>query len=144
MVKIYRMKNFPPENTVSYQYSFKVTQKDIDSLNHVNNVVYLQWINDISEKHWNLITNETLEQHYFWMVLRHEIDYVNQAFLGDEITIYTWVGESQGVKSVRNVHIYKGDTLLVKGKSTWCLIDAKTLKPTRIKEDILKVLSVKK
>lgn len=144
MVKIYRMKNFPPENTVSHQYSFKVIQKDIDSLNHVNNVVYLQWINDISEKHWNLITNETLEQHYFWMVLRHEIDYVHQAFLGDEITICTWVGEIQGAKSVRNVHIYKGDDVLVKGKSTWCLIDAKTLRPTRIKEDVLGVLSVKK
>lgn len=125
---------------VSYQHSFRVEPKHLDTLNHVNNVVYLQWVNDISEKHWKLLSNEDLNSKYFWVCLRHEIDYINQAILGDEIRVFTWVGESVGVKSVRNVIIYKGETVLTKIKSTWCLIDAKTLRPTRIKEDILGVL----
>jgi len=137
------VKDFPPSDTVSYQHSLRVEEKHIDSLNHVNNVVYLQWVNDISEKHWEILSNQNLNSKYFWVCLRHEIDYLSQAFPGDEISIFTWVGESAGVRSIRNVHIYKGDILLTKVKSTWCLIDANTLKPTRIKEDILEVLGRK-
>lgn len=136
------MKNFPPKNTVYYQHSVIVKEKDIDNLNHVNNVVYLQWVNDISEKHWEILSNDAIKSKYFWVCIRHEIDYVNEAFLEDEVTVYTWVGESKGVKSIRYVHIYKGDILLAKVASTWCLIDAKTHKPTRIKEDILELLSL--
>jgi acyl-CoA thioester hydrolase len=134
------LKDFPPTDTVSYQHSFHVEEKHIDNLNHVNNVVYLQWVNDISEKHWEHLSNQNLNSKYFWVCLRHEIDYLDQAFLGEGITVYTWVGESKGVRSVRHVHIYKDDILLTKVSSTWCLIDAKTQKPARIKEDILEVL----
>lgn len=131
------------DGTVSYQHLFRVDSKHLDALNHVNNVVYLKWVNDISEKHWELLSNDYLNSKYFWVCLRHEIDYLNQAVLGDEIRVFTWVGESAGVKSIRNVNIYKGDTMLTKIKSTWCLIDAKTLRPTRIKDDILEVLKPK-
>jgi acyl-CoA thioester hydrolase len=132
-----------PENTVSYQYSFKVEQEHIDELNHVNNVVYLQWVNNISEQHWNLLATEEIKHKYLWVVLRHELDYLNQAFLGDEITLLTWVGESIGVKSVRHVQVYKGKTILLRARSTWCLLEQKTLRPTRIKEDILSLLRPK-
>ena len=134
------MINPVPENTVSYQDTFKVDENALDALNHVNNVVYLQWVNDISEKHWNLLAGQEIKEKYFWVVLRHELDYKNQAFLGDEITVSTWVGESSGVKSIRNVHISKGETILLKARSTWCLLEVKTLRPTRIKEDILSLL----
>ena len=80
-----------------------------------------------------------INKKYFWVTLRHEIDYLQSAFLGDKITVYTWVGEIAGVKSIRYVHIYKDETLLVKTKSTWCLIDVKTNKPARIKQDILNI-----
>jgi len=130
------LKTYSPKNTVSYQETFKVKESDIDALNHVNNVVYLQWVNDIAEKHWGILSNAAINKKYFWVAIRHEIDYLQQAFLGDEITVCTWIGETGGVKSIRNVYIYKGETLLVKTKTTWCLIDVKTLKPTRIKEDI--------
>lgn len=129
-----------PKHAVSYTYSLIVEEKHIDTLSHVNNVVYLQWVNDISEKHWNLLSSEGLNKKYFWVVLRHELDYVNQAVLGDEITLLTYVGASKGVKSVRHVEIYKGEQLLLKAASTWCLIDARTLRPTRIKNDILDLL----
>lgn len=129
------------QNTIPYSYTLKVKEAHIDGLSHVNNVVYLQWVNDISERHWNhLSLAKGLKEKYFWVVLRHELDYLNQAVLDDELTLLTWVGASRGVKSVRHVEIYKGDSLLLKAASTWCLIDAKTLKPTRIKNDILDTL----
>ena len=130
-----------PENTVSHSYSLKIESQHIDALDHVNNVVYLLWVNDASEIHWALLSNDKINAKYFWVCLRHEIDYLGQAFLDDEITIETWVGESKGVKSVRFVNIYKGDTLLSRATSTWCLFDVETNKPTRIREDILDLLS---
>ncbi len=110
-------------------------------MNHVNNVVYLQWVNDISEKHWNRLASPGLRSKYFWVVLRHEIDYLNQARLGDEIRMVTWVGESRGVRSVRHVHMSAGEKELIRASSTWCLIDSTTQRPTRIKEDILSLLT---
>jgi len=131
------LKDFPPKDTVSYKENFIVKEDEIDALNHVNNVVYLQWVNNIAEKHWNILTNDDINSKYYWVAIRHEIDYMQQAFLDDEITVYTWVGESTGVRSIRNVHIFKGDILLAKAKTTWCLINAKTHKITRIQQDIL-------
>lgn len=130
-----------PENTVSHSYTLKVEQHHIDELNHVNNMVYLQWVNDASEKHWAILSNNEINAKYFWVCLRHEIDYIGQAFLGDEITIQTWVGESKGVKSIRYVNIYKGEVLISKAASTWCLFDSETQKPTRIREDVLDLLA---
>lgn len=129
------------ENRISYAHKIQVGKGDLDSLNHVNNVVYLKWVNDISEKHWNILADEELRRKYFWVVLRHEIDYLSQAVLGDEITVSTWVGESKGVRSVRHVEMHIGDRLLIRASSTWCLIDAKTQRPTRIREDVLGLLS---
>jgi acyl-CoA thioester hydrolase len=137
------LKDIVPKNTVSHQVNRVVQKHEIDGLDHVNNVVYLQWVNDISEKHWSILSNMEIDNKYFWVAIRHEIDYINQAVLGDEITIYTWIGETGGVRSVRNVHIYKKDTLLAKAKTTWCLVDKKTTKPTRIKQDILNILEEK-
>jgi len=131
-----------PEKSVSYTYKLKVEAQHIDTLMHVNNVVYLQWVNDISEKHWDILAKNGLKEKYVWVVLRHELDYLNEAVLGDEITLHTWIGESKGVKSVRHVEISKGETKLLKAASTWCLIDAKTLRPTRIKNDILDILNL--
>ncbi len=137
------MKSIIPDNVVSHRINLKVQERDIDVLNHVNNVVYLQWVNDISEIHWGILSNEEINSKYFWVAIRHEIDYINQAVLGEEITIYTWIGKTGGVRSVRNVHIYRNETLLAKTKTTWCLVDKITNKPTRIQQDILNILEEK-
>ena len=131
-----------PGNKVSYQHSFKVHPNDIDGLNHVNNLVYLQWALKISGMYWESLTTKEINEKYVWVVLRHEIDYLNQAFLNDTVTVYTWIDESEGVKSTRIVHIYCKDKLLTKSKTTWCLLDAKTLKPKRVGRDILELFTI--
>jgi len=136
------MNQIPPADSISYEYRFQVKEEDLDDLNHVNNVVYLKWVNDISEIHWNRIADKELLSKYYWVVLRHEIDYLNQAVLGDEIRIVTWIGDSKGVRSVRHVYMFLNDKPLIRASSTWCLIDSASLRPTRIKEDILKILNL--
>lgn len=120
--------------------TFKVNESDIDTLNHVNNVIYLKWVQDVSVAHWYNIVNPGIKDQYYWVVVRHEIDYRQPAFLNDEITAVTWVGESEGVKSDRYVHFYSRDKLLARAKTTWCLMDRETNKPIRINDEILGIL----
>tara|TARA_R110001632_G_scaffold1883_4_gene8526 strand:+ start:77525 stop:77755 length:231 start_codon:yes stop_codon:yes gene_type:complete len=76
-------------------------------------------------------------------VIRHEIDYLGQALLGDTITAKTWVGKTAGIKSVRHVEFYKNNKLIVKAQTTFCLLDAKTFKPSRITDKVLEMLAPK-
>jgi len=126
-----------------FETQFTVTEDHIDDLKHVNNVVYLQWVQDIANLHWDQLREGYDTSAYVWVVLRHELDYSGQAGLGDVIKAKTWVGETAGIKSVRHVEFYKGDKLLVKTQTFWCLVDSKTLRPKRITDEILEVLALK-
>lgn len=131
-----------PENKVSFQYSFKVTLKDIDGLGHVNNVAYLAWTQMVANMHWEKLASDELKKSVQWFVLRHEVDYVKQAFINDTITVYTWIEDVKGARSTRIFRIYRGDELLVKCKTVWCLIDANTLKPKRIEQELIEMFIV--
>lgn len=128
-------------NKVSFSYSLKVSKVHLDQLNHVNNTVYLQWVQEASEKHWNVLADGNIKQTNVWMALRHEIDYHGQAFIDDTVKVVTWIDDSFGAKSTRIVHFYKEEELLAKCKTTWVLLDATTLRPKRIGENILKLFS---
>jgi acyl-CoA thioester hydrolase len=123
-----------------FELEITVTTKDIDDLNHVNNVVYVQWMDKVAFEHWAFLTQNNPLPEYIWVVLKHEIEYLKQAVLGDIITVKTWVGETKGFKSERLMEFYKNNLLLVKAKTVWGMLDAKNYKPSRIRENVLKVL----
>ena len=126
-----------------FETNYTVVTSNIDELKHVNNLVYLQWIQDIANLHWNELKHGVDTAGYVWVVIRHEIDYVGQAQLGDTITAKTWVGKTAGLKSTRHVEFYRNNKLLVKAQTTFCLLHAKTFKPTRITDQILMMLAPK-
>ncbi len=130
-----------PEDKVSFQHSFRVEAQHIDELNHVNNIIYLQWVQEIAYLHWDDLASEEMKDAHVWMVLRHEIDYLGQAYLNDEIVVYTWIDETLGVKSTRIVETYCKGNIVAKSKTTFCFLDKKTLKPKRISKDILKLFT---
>lgn len=124
----------------TFTYKLIVSKNEIDLLNHVNNLVYIKWVLKAAEKHWAELSSEVINNKFVWVVLRHEIDYLAAAMLADEITISTWIGESKGVKSDRFVEIKKGDKLLAKAKTTWCLLAVETMKAIRIPNEVLSLL----
>lgn len=128
-----------PPNAFHYGITFSVN--DIDDLKHVNNVVYLRWVQEAASAHWNVVASEELKKKYSWVVLRHEIDYRQAAYLGDQLVAHTWVGTCEGARSVRHVHIYQSDSnkIIAEAKTTWCLLDASTMKPKRIENDIISI-----
>ncbi len=124
-----------------FEQEITVTSKDIDELHHVNNVVYVQWVQDVAKAHWEKIAPAEVQAKYIWMVLRHEVDYRGQAVEGDVLMAKTWVAWSEGVKSERHVEILRLETgkILAKAKTLWCLLDAHTKRPRRIESDITAV-----
>ena len=115
-----------------------VSKNDLDELNHVNNIKYVNWILEIAKIHWRtLVSDETLGN-YHWVLLEHQIKYLHPALLNDRIRIKTYVEETKEIKSSRIVNIYNKhtDKLLVTSRTIWCLISSKSGKPTRITNEI--------
>lgn len=127
-----------------YSINLKVNVDHIDSLDHVNNVQYLHWVQDIAEMHWAVLSTTDINSKYVWVVLRHEIDYLQAAVLSDSIEIITWIGNTYGVKSERFVEIKKDSKLLARAKTIWCLLDRVTMKPSKIPLEIIHLLEINK
>jgi acyl-CoA thioester hydrolase len=115
-----------------------VSINDLDDLNHVNNVVYIDWIQEIAKNHWKSLVSNEIIKNYYWVLLEHQIKYLSPALLDDKIRLKTYIEKTEGIKSSRIVEIYNKDTnkLLVTSKTIWCLINAKTNKPNRITDEI--------
>ncbi|WCO00469.1 acyl-CoA thioesterase [Psychroserpens ponticola] len=116
-----------------------VSTKDIDARNHVNNVRYVQWVQDIAEDNWIKNTTTTLRETYYWVMLSHHIQYKAEAVLGDKLQLKTFVTKAEGFRSTRIVEIYNQNTnkLLSLSETIWCLMSHKTNKPTRISQEII-------
>ena len=138
-LKFYKfVKNRPMSETFQLKRIVKVA--DIDDLNHVNNAVYVKWMDEIAHQHWVALTLNFPLPDYIWVVLRHEIDYVGQAVLNDLVVSKTWIGDTKGFKSERHFEFSTNEKVLVKAKTIYGMLDVKTYKPTRIRENVLKVL----
>ncbi len=123
-----------------FTHTITVSEGDIDNLNHVNNAVYVKWMDTVATIHWDFLTKKHALDKCIWVVSKHEIEYKREALLNDVITVKTWVGETKGVTTERHIEFYKDNNLLVKTKTIWVLLNSKTFKPTRIRENVLKVL----
>jgi len=121
-----------------YEKEIFVTSEDLDQLQHVNNVRYVQWVQDMAEAHWTVRASKEMLATVFWVLIEHHIQYKGESKLGDTITAKTYVSSSEGVKSHRIVEMFHKETnkLLISSKTTWCLMDRKTKRPLRIPKDI--------
>jgi acyl-CoA thioester hydrolase len=125
-----------------FEHRLTVKSSDIDELGHVNNVVYVRYVQEVAAAHWLNTASSELQDRYAWVVLRHEIDYRNPAFLNEEIIGQTWVGEYHGARFDRFVKLIsaKTDKILAEAKTSWCMLDVKTMRPTRITQEILDII----
>ncbi|MCR9181524.1 MAG: acyl-CoA thioesterase [Flavobacteriaceae bacterium] len=122
-----------------FKSEITVPKTAIDNLKHVNNVVYLQWVQDVAEQHWIERTDTALRNKIAWVVLNHFIEYKAPAFENDVLIMKTWVDNYSGVTSERHTEILRktDQKLLVQAKTVWCMIDKETGKPMRITEKLI-------
>ncbi|UJH67565.1 acyl-CoA thioesterase [Allomuricauda sp. SCSIO 65647] len=124
-----------------YAETRKVVHGDLDELDHVNNIRYIHWIQEISKAHWLSATNATLQKLGIWVVRKHDITYFKSAQLNDELCLVTHVQQMKGPISTRVVEISDNKTgvLLVRAITDWCFLDTQLLRPKRIPETVNKL-----
>ena len=121
-----------------FEQTIRVTKAHLDELQHVNNVQYLKWVQDIAGAHWQSLIAGKTEPFGLWMVRSHHIEYKRQAKLGDNLKAVTHVELTKGFLSERIVRFYLEDTttLVAQCSTQWCYLDPNTQKLLRIPEDI--------
>jgi acyl-CoA thioester hydrolase len=127
-----------------FELKIKVESKHLDEQQHVNNVQYVQWVQDVAKAHWLKKATKEQQADVFWVVVEHHIKYKRQAFLDEELILHTFVTETTHVTTLRHVLIKNAETgkTLVEAKTTWCLMKNETKKPARISDDLKRLFSV--
>lgn len=121
-----------------FEMTVSVSRGDIDEQNHVNNTVYLRWVQGVATAHWQAVASPEAQETVGWVVLRHEIDYKTPASLGDKIILRTWVGKATRLTFERFTEIRRNDDgqLLSKARTLWCPINAQTGRPMRVPAEV--------
>ena len=111
----------------------------IDELGHVNNAVWVQWIQDVAVEHWRTVADLAHEAAYVWVIVRHEIDYLRPAFAGDVVTARTWVGEApKGARFDRHMEFTGEDgKVRVRARTYWAIIDKASGRPIRVPPEVV-------
>ena len=118
-------------------FAIPVNPADIDFMGHVNNASYLKWVQDAVIDHWrSLAPAEAVAQH-LWVALKHEITYRRPTFLGDDVIATVLLEKVQGARAYYETVIRRGEDVLAEVKSTWCSIDAETLRPARLAREVI-------
>jgi len=126
-----------------YTIPITVRADDIDELGHVNNVVYLRWVQEAAIAHWRALATPEQQAAIAWVVARHEIDYKHAAKLGDALTARTWVGVASRRTFERHTEILRVDgKRLARARTLWVPIDFRTGKVLDADADVRARFSV--
>ena len=130
----------------AFELPMPINVADIDVHGHVNNVVYLRWVQDAAVAHWRALATQEQQENVTWVVVRHEIDYKRPARPEDSIVAATWVGTATNATFERFTEILrlKDRKVLAAARTLWCPIDIKTGKPARVGQDIRERFSIQK
>lgn len=118
--------------------TFTAEPRHIDELGHVNNAVWLQWVQDIAVAHWDAVAPAEHREAYVWVVTRHEIDYRGNIGVGESVTAETFIPEPpSGTRFDRRVDFTgaQGKTI-VSARTTWALLDRATGRLLRVPADV--------
>jgi acyl-CoA thioester hydrolase len=123
---------------MDFTLSITPTTDDIDELGHVNNAVWVRWIQDLATAHWNAVADQAHIAAYIWVVVRHEIDYLGNVSVGEPVTARTWISDPpKGARFDRNVEFANAaGKIVVRAKTTWALIDRASGRIARVPHEL--------
>jgi acyl-CoA thioester hydrolase len=123
----------------AYELTFIAAPEHIDELGHVNNAVWVQWMEQVAVAHWRSVADPAHQEAYFWVVVRHEIDYLRAVLEAERIIARTWAGEQpQGAKYDRHIEFVGEDGKpRVRARSWWAIIDKAAGRPIRVPPEVV-------
>jgi acyl-CoA thioester hydrolase len=125
-----------------FREEFTVSAEAIDANGHVNNVVFVQWMQDVATRHFEASGGVPLMEQAgaIWVVRSHQIEYHAPVFAGERVQVITWVASFSRVRSLRRYQFLRATDgkLLVRGETDWVFVNASTGRPCSIPEAIKK------
>jgi acyl-CoA thioester hydrolase len=124
-----------------FEYAHTVSQEEIDTQGHTNNVEYVRWLQDAAIAHssaYGWTPEHYIELGLGWVAKSHTIEYIRPSFAGDEIVVQTSIVSKRRVAYTRSYRIVRrsDNELLAKGETVWAFVDYSTGKPARIPQEI--------
>ena len=127
-----------------FSHRFTVPLSAVDANGHVNNVVYIQWMQDVATLHFNSVGGSApmIKAGATWVVRSHNIEYLSPLFAGEEVIVLTWVVNFRRVRSLRRYRFLRAadEVLLARGETDWVFVDAASGRPCRIPDGIASLL----
>lgn len=123
--------------SIVHDYPIEVDPTDMDHMGHVNNAVYLRWVQDVIVRHWRRLALPDAIAAHLWVALKHEITYRKPAFLRDEIFASVSLERIAGACAHFQTMIRRGQDSIAEVHSIWCALDATTRKPRRLRAEII-------
>ncbi|WBX85012.1 acyl-CoA thioesterase [Sphingosinicella microcystinivorans] len=120
-----------------FSYAIEINPADIDFMGHVNNASYLKWVQDAVLSHWQRFAPAEAVAAHLWVALKHEITYRRPTFLDDEVIATVLLEKVQGARAFYETIIKRGEEVLAEVKSSWCCLDAETLRPARLAQGVI-------
>ncbi len=126
-------------NRPIFELALTAGPEHIDELGHVNNAAWVQWTQQVAVAHWDSVADAAHKDAFYWVVVRHETDYLRAAHQGDRITARTWVGEEpRGARFDRFVEFTGEDgKICVRSKTQWAIIDKALGRPIRVPPEVV-------
>ena len=111
---------------------------DIDENGHVNNIVYVRWLQDVATAHWAAVAPADAQARYLWVISRQEIDYRAPSFDGEELTAETWGENPKGARFDRCTCIRGPDgSIRLEARTTWVIVDRELQRPARLRPELV-------
>jgi len=120
-----------------FRHPIAIVPADIDQMGHVNNAVYLKWVQDAVVDYWRSVAPPDAVASHLWVALKHEITYLKPTFLQDSIVAEVIAEKVEGARAMFTTVVRRGEEKLSEIKSSWCCLDAASLRPVRLARDIV-------
>lgn len=121
-----------------FQHPVGIAPADIDHMGHVNNSVYLRWVQEAVVGYWQKVAPAEAVAAHLWVALKHEITYRKPTFLDDAVVADVIAERVRGTRAFFSTVIRRGEEVVAEVKSCWCCLDAATRRPARLAGDVVK------
>lgn len=120
-----------------FRHPIGILPADIDHMGHVNNSVYLRWVQEAVVAYWEKVAPAEAVAAHLWVALKHEITYRRPAFLEDLVVADVIAEHVQGARTFFSTVIKRGEDVVAEVQSSWCCLDAVTKRPARLAKDVV-------
>ena len=129
-----------------FRFHFTVPKEALDENEHVNNVTYVQWMQDAAVRHYDAMGGREPTQavNATWVVRTHTVEYLLPAFAGNEVEVLTWVVNMRRVRSTRRYQFRRVEdgALLVRGETEWVFVDVMSGRPRSVPVEVSELFRV--